>query len=43
VPGVVVRGPAIIVEEETSTLVSRHFDATILSSGYIELTRNDHA
>jgi N-methylhydantoinase A len=41
-PGARVPGPAVIVEEETSTLVSRHFDATILASGYIQLERNDH-
>jgi N-methylhydantoinase A len=40
-PGMLVPGPAIIVEEETSTLVSRHFDATILASGSIQLERRD--
>jgi N-methylhydantoinase A len=41
-PGARVQGPAVIVEEETSTLVSRHFDATILAGGYIQLERKDH-
>jgi N-methylhydantoinase A len=38
-PGAVVRGPAIIVEDETSTLVGRAFDARIDRFGYLELTR----
>ena len=38
-PGAVVSGPAVIVEDETSTVVSRHFDARIDPFGYIELTR----
>jgi len=38
-PGAVIRGPAIIVEDETSTVVSRLFDARIDVLGYIELTR----
>jgi len=38
-PGAVIPGPAIIVEDETSTVVSRHFDARIEAYGYIELTR----
>jgi N-methylhydantoinase A len=38
-PGQVVEGPAVIVEDETSTLVGRNFDALILNSGYIQLER----
>jgi N-methylhydantoinase A len=38
-PGAVISGPAVIVEDETSTVVSRHFDARIDAFGYIELTR----
>ncbi|VVD96891.1 hydantoinase/oxoprolinase family protein [Pandoraea terrigena] len=40
-PGAVVEGPAVIVEDETSTLVGRNFDALILQSGYIELERKN--
>jgi len=39
VPGAVIPGPAVIVEDETSTVVSRLFDARIDPWGYIELTR----
>src|SRR5204863_145862 len=39
VPGAVIAGPAVIVEDETSTLVSPAFDARIDAYGYIELTR----
>jgi N-methylhydantoinase A len=38
-PGAVIPGPAVIVEDETSTVVSRHFDARIDAFGYIELVR----
>jgi N-methylhydantoinase A len=38
-PGAVIPGPAIIVEDETSTVVTRLFDACIDAFGYIELTR----
>jgi N-methylhydantoinase A len=38
-PGAVIPGPAIIVEDATSTVVSRLFDARIDPFGYIELTR----
>jgi N-methylhydantoinase A len=38
-PGAVVPGPAVIVEDETSTVVNRNFDAHIDAFGYIELTR----
>jgi N-methylhydantoinase A len=41
VPGAVIPGPAIIVEDETSTVVSRAFDARIDAFGYIELTRRE--
>jgi N-methylhydantoinase A len=39
VPGAFIAGPAVIVEDETSTLVSPAFDARIDAYGYIELTR----
>jgi N-methylhydantoinase A len=39
VPGAVIPGPAVIVEDETSTVVGRHFDARIDRFGYIELIR----
>jgi len=38
-PGAFIRGPAVIVEDETSTVVSHLFDARIDAYGYIELTR----
>jgi N-methylhydantoinase A len=38
-PGALIRGPAVIVEDETSTVVSCLFDARIDAFGYIELTR----
>ena len=38
-PGASIPGPAVIVEDETSTVVSRLFDANIDRFGYIELTR----
>jgi N-methylhydantoinase A len=38
-PGARISGPAIIVEDETSTVVTRLFDAAVDASGYIELTR----
>jgi N-methylhydantoinase A len=38
-PGAQIPGPAIIVEDETSTVITRHFDAAIDAFGYIELTR----
>jgi N-methylhydantoinase A len=40
-PGARVRGPAVIAEEETSTVVSASFDARIDRFGYIELTRRE--
>jgi N-methylhydantoinase A len=38
-PGARLAGPAVIVEDETSTVVSAAFDATINRFGYIEMTR----
>ena len=38
-PGAIIPGPAIIVEDETSTVINRNFDARIDARGYIELTR----
>lgn len=38
-PGMRISGPAIVVEDETSTFVSAHFDATINQVGYIILER----
>ncbi|MGC2200337.1 MAG: hydantoinase/oxoprolinase family protein [Stellaceae bacterium] len=38
-PGAMIPGPAVIVEDETSTVVSRLFDARIDPFGYIELIR----
>ena len=38
-PGARIRGPAVIVEDETSTVVGRNFTAAIDAFGYIELTR----
>ncbi len=41
-PGATLRGPAIIAEDETSTLVGPGWNAAIDAHGYIELTR-EHA
>ena len=38
-PGARIAGPAVIAEDETSTLVSASFDARIDAYGYIELLR----
>jgi N-methylhydantoinase A len=38
-PGAALTGPAVIVEDETSTVVGRNFDARIDALGYIELAR----
>jgi N-methylhydantoinase A len=38
-PGALIPGPAIIVEDETSTVVTRIFDGRIDVFGYIQLTR----
>lgn len=40
-PGDRLRGPAVIVERETSTIVSSRFDAAIDARGYIILTRRE--
>ena len=42
-PGARIAGPAIIAEDETSTVVSRLFDARIDGFGYIHLTRREGA
>jgi N-methylhydantoinase A len=39
VPGDRIQGPAVIIEDETTTVVSASFDACINSVGYIVLTR----
>jgi N-methylhydantoinase A len=41
-PGAQIAGPAVIVEDETSTVVTRLFDATVDAFGYIELTRRSN-
>jgi N-methylhydantoinase A len=38
-PGARIGGPAVIAEDETSTIVSPAFDAAIDGRGYIVLTR----
>ncbi len=38
-PGAFIPGPAVITEDETSTVVSRSFDARVDAFGYIELVR----
>jgi N-methylhydantoinase A len=38
-PGATLNGPAVVVEDETSTVIGRNFDARIDAFGYIELTR----
>ncbi len=38
-PGALIPGPAVITEDETSTVVSRIFDARVDMFGYIELAR----
>ena len=40
-PGARIRGPAVIAEDETSTVVSPDFDARIDRFGYIELTARE--
>ncbi len=40
-PGARIRGPAVIAEDDTSTLVGPLFDAQIDRFGYIELTRRE--
>ncbi len=39
-PGVKIIGPAIIAEDETSTLVGQDWSATVNGLGYIEMTRH---
>ncbi len=38
-PGAIIPGPAVIVEDETSTVITPLFDARIDGAGYIEMTR----
>jgi N-methylhydantoinase A len=38
-PGARIAGPAIVAEDETSTLIGPGWNATINDLGYIELTR----
>jgi N-methylhydantoinase A len=38
-PGAVIAGPAVIVEDETSTVVTRRFGARIDAWGYIDISR----
>jgi N-methylhydantoinase A len=40
-PGAQINGPAVIAEDETSTVVSQLFDARIDRFGYIELIRQE--
>ncbi len=40
-PGTCIKGPAVIAEDETSTVVGARFDARIDRFGYIELTRRE--
>lgn len=40
-PGASINGPAVIAEDETSTVVGARFDAKIDRFGYIELTRRE--
>ena len=40
-PGARISGPAVIAEDETSTVVSPGFDASVDRFGYIELIRNE--
>jgi N-methylhydantoinase A len=42
-PGARIKGPAVIAENDTSTVVSPLFDAAIDKFGYIELTRREDA
>jgi N-methylhydantoinase A len=41
-PGAFIAGPAVIVEDETSTVVTRLFTAHLDRFGYIELIRREH-
>ena len=40
-PGARIAGPAVIAEDDTSTVVGAPFDATIDRFGYIELVRRE--
>ena len=40
-PGAQIKGPAVITEDDTTTVVSPSFDARIDQFGYIELARRD--
>jgi N-methylhydantoinase A len=40
-PGARIAGPAVIAEDETSTVVSRLFEASVDGFGYIHLTRRE--
>jgi N-methylhydantoinase A len=40
-PGATVAGPAIVAEDETSTLIGPGWSAVVNGLGYIEMTRND--
>ena len=40
-PGTTIKGPAVIAENDTSTIVSAQLDARIDRFGYIELTRRE--
>jgi N-methylhydantoinase A len=40
-PGARIKGPAVITEDDTTTIVSPSFDANIDQFGYIELIRRD--
>jgi N-methylhydantoinase A len=42
-PGARIAGPAIIAEDETSTVISRLFDARVDGFGYIHLARREDA
>jgi N-methylhydantoinase A len=42
-PGAHIKGPAVIAENDTSTVVSPLFDATIDKFGYIDLNRRGDA
>jgi N-methylhydantoinase A len=41
-PGARIRGPAIIAEDDTTTVISPSFDAIVDRFGYIELNRRDN-
>ncbi len=41
-PGHKVEGPAVVVEAQTTTVVSHHFDLTVNGLGYLDLSRRQH-